>query len=83
MYILIRPLFHRRRPAWTDRILYTVQKDNYANVTLDLNQKSYKCHPGYNISDHKPVSSEFLMTVSTLCLHILVNIFFLKSFELN
>lgn len=56
--------FFRRRPAWTDRILYTVQKDNYANVTLDLDQKSYKCHPGYNISDHKPVTSEFIMTVS-------------------
>ncbi|KAL5289866.1 INPP5J family protein [Megaselia abdita] len=56
----------KRRPAWTDRILYAVQKDNYANVTLNLNQKSYKCHPGYNISDHKPVTSEFLMAVQDI-----------------
>ncbi|KAM7349424.1 inositol polyphosphate 5-phosphatase K [Cochliomyia hominivorax] len=50
----------KRRPAWTDRILYAVQPINrQPNMPLEIEQCAYKSHPGYNISDHKPVTSEF------------------------
>ncbi|XP_021710315.1 phosphatidylinositol 4,5-bisphosphate 5-phosphatase A isoform X3 [Aedes aegypti] len=53
----------KRRPAWTDRILYAVKENNYRNVKLTVEQTSYKSHPSYNISDHKPVTSEFTVKV--------------------
>lgn len=50
----------KRRPAWTDRILYSVQPNNkQPNSNLEIDQCAYKSQPGYNISDHKPVTSEF------------------------
>nr|XP_029710116.1 phosphatidylinositol 4,5-bisphosphate 5-phosphatase A-like isoform X1 [Aedes albopictus]XP_029710117.1 phosphatidylinositol 4,5-bisphosphate 5-phosphatase A-like isoform X1 [Aedes albopictus] len=49
----------KRRPAWTDRILYAVKENTYRNVKLSVEQTSYKSHPSYSISDHKPVTSEF------------------------
>ncbi|XP_050080452.1 phosphatidylinositol 4,5-bisphosphate 5-phosphatase A-like isoform X4 [Anopheles maculipalpis] len=53
----------KRRPAWTDRILYAVNENNYRNVRLTVEQTSYKSHPSYSISDHKPVTSEFTLKV--------------------
>lgn len=53
----------KRRPAWTDRILYAVNENNYRNVSLTVEQTSYKSHPSYSISDHKPVTSEFTLKV--------------------
>ncbi|XP_035785314.1 phosphatidylinositol 4,5-bisphosphate 5-phosphatase A-like isoform X6 [Anopheles albimanus] len=53
----------KRRPAWTDRILYAVNENNYRNVRLTVEQTSYKSHPSYNISDHKPVTSEFTLKI--------------------
>ncbi|XP_062563551.1 phosphatidylinositol 4,5-bisphosphate 5-phosphatase A-like isoform X5 [Armigeres subalbatus] len=53
----------KRRPAWTDRILYAIKENNYRNVKLTVEQTSYKSHPSYNISDHKPVTSEFTIKV--------------------
>ncbi|XKL59403.1 hypothetical protein PGB90_000419 [Kerria lacca] len=53
----------KRRPAWTDRILYRVNKFAYENITLDTKQLSYKSYDKYGLSDHKPVVSEFLMKV--------------------
>ncbi|XP_058464325.1 phosphatidylinositol 4,5-bisphosphate 5-phosphatase A isoform X7 [Malaya genurostris] len=53
----------KRRPAWTDRILYAVKENNYRNVKLTVDQTSYKSHPSYSISDHKPVTSEFTIKV--------------------
>ncbi|XP_037908978.1 inositol polyphosphate 5-phosphatase K isoform X2 [Hermetia illucens] len=53
----------KRRPAWCDRILYKVRADAYQNVQLSIEQTSYKSHPGYTISDHKPVTSEFVIKV--------------------
>ncbi|OXU29280.1 hypothetical protein TSAR_009446 [Trichomalopsis sarcophagae] len=49
----------KRRPSWTDRILYKVNKDVYEDVSLKAVQYSYKSHPSYVQSDHKPVSAEF------------------------
>ncbi|XP_048521928.1 phosphatidylinositol 4,5-bisphosphate 5-phosphatase A isoform X2 [Dendroctonus ponderosae] len=50
---------HKRRPAWCDRILYCVNSHNYENVILKVDQLSYKSHPSYVLSDHKPVSGDF------------------------
>lgn len=52
----------KRRPAWTDRIMYAVQPLNrQPGMQLSIEQCSYKSHPAYNISDHKPVTSEFTL----------------------
>lgn len=55
----------KRKPAWTDRILFKVNEKNYENVTLkvDLLKDSYKCHPFYTLSDHKPVTCDFNIKV--------------------
>lgn len=55
----------KRRPAWCDRILYRVEEHKYPNIRLSIQQLSYKSHPEYMISDHKPVSSEFIYKVET------------------
>ncbi|KOC58938.1 Inositol polyphosphate 5-phosphatase K, partial [Habropoda laboriosa] len=49
----------KRRPSWTDRILYRVNTDVYDDVKLNAIQKSYKSHSNYIQSDHKPVTGEF------------------------
>lgn len=54
----------KRRPAWCDRILYKAKSKTHNNVTLELEQLSYKSHPNYTISDHRPVTSEFKLKVS-------------------
>lgn len=54
----------KRRPSWTDRILYKVNAiDIYNDVELNAKQHSYKSHPNYSVSDHKPVTGEFDITV--------------------
>ncbi|XP_043577593.1 inositol polyphosphate 5-phosphatase K-like isoform X2 [Bombus pyrosoma] len=49
----------KRRPSWTDRILYRVNPDIYDDVKLNAIQRSYKSHSNYVQSDHKPVTGEF------------------------
>ncbi|KAH8368201.1 hypothetical protein KR084_008374 [Drosophila pseudotakahashii] len=52
----------KRRPAWTDRIMYAVQPLNrQPGMQLAIEQCSYKSHPIYTISDHKPVTSDFTL----------------------
>lgn len=58
-----RSICCRRRPAWCDRILYKAPKTEYKNVALVTEQTSYRSHPAFNISDHKPVTSEFTIQV--------------------
>lgn len=54
----------KRRPSWTDRILYKVNAvDIYDDVVLDAQQCTYKSYPSYSVSDHKPVTGEFDITV--------------------
>lgn len=65
--------FFRRRPAWCDRILYCVNSHNYENVTLKADQLSYKSHPSYLLSDHKPVSAEFNIKVSYFLFIYIIN----------
>ncbi|KAG5878077.1 hypothetical protein JTB14_006603 [Gonioctena quinquepunctata] len=55
--------YHERRPAWCDRILYCVNQHNYENVTLKVDQLSYKSHPSFTLSDHRPVTAEFVIKV--------------------
>lgn len=58
----------KRRPAWCDRILYKAKNKILKNCSLQLEQISYKSHPSYKISDHKPVSSEFRIKVCAVSL---------------
>jgi len=57
----------KRRPAWTDRILYRVNSYNYedANIELSLDAFNYQCHNDemYRNSDHFPVSQEFKISI--------------------
>jgi inositol-1,4,5-trisphosphate 5-phosphatase len=53
----------KRRPAWTDRILYQVNANVYDNVTLKIEGLSYKSHMHYRASDHRPVTAGFKINV--------------------
>ena len=47
----------RRKPAWTDRILHMYSK------TASVKQLSYQGYPGITMSDHRPVSADFVVSV--------------------
>ncbi|XP_050350940.1 inositol polyphosphate 5-phosphatase K-like isoform X1 [Nymphalis io] len=49
----------KRKPSWTDRILYKVIANNYENITLRADLISYHHIPHYTVSDHKPVVAQF------------------------
>ncbi|PSN56506.1 Phosphatidylinositol 4 [Blattella germanica] len=51
----------KRRPSWTDRILYKVNANVYENLTLQAEQVSYRSIGEYIQSDHKPVVGEFVI----------------------
>lgn len=53
----------KRRSAWTDRILYKVNENNYEDVKLSLEQLKYNSLQDYGTSDHKPVLSEFKIKI--------------------
>lgn len=44
---------NRRRPAYTDRILYL------HSPSIDIQQTTYTSHPEITMSDHRPVSANF------------------------
>ncbi|KAG7095842.1 hypothetical protein E1B28_006537 [Marasmius oreades] len=48
----------KRKPAWTDRVLYA-----HSPLTSSIHQLSYVGHPEINMSDHKPVSADFAVDV--------------------
>ena len=48
----------RRKPAWTDRVLHK------SSPLVTVSQRSYDAHPWITMSDHRPVSAEFLVDVS-------------------
>lgn len=48
----------KRKPSWTDRILYKVNANNYENITLRAKVESYNHIPHYTVSDHKPVVAQ-------------------------
>ncbi|KAG8216106.1 hypothetical protein J3R82DRAFT_8109 [Butyriboletus roseoflavus] len=43
----------KRKPAWTDRILYMAPLD------VEVTQLAYRSHPEIAMSDHQPVSADF------------------------
>jgi len=53
----------KRRPAWTDRILYKANRGNYDKVELEVHQHDYRSHPAFLDSDHKPVTANFTAAV--------------------
>ncbi|XP_022813918.1 inositol polyphosphate 5-phosphatase K-like isoform X1 [Spodoptera litura] len=53
----------KRKPSWTDRILYKVNANNYENVTLKAEVVSYNHMAHYTVSDHKPVVAFFNIKV--------------------
>ncbi|KAF8601327.1 DNase I-like protein [Ceratobasidium sp. AG-I] len=54
----------KRRPAWTDRILYRAAKGKEEAVRMV--EGSYMSHPVISLSDHKPVSADFTVQVEEL-----------------
>lgn len=54
----------RRRPAWTDRILYCTARGK--ENAIKLVEGSYTSHPIISLSDHKPVSADFVIQVEEL-----------------
>lgn len=65
----------KRRPAWCDRILYKNKAKTLKNCIMSIEQISYKSHPNYTLSDHKPVTSEFQLKVNFI-FHIIFAISF-------
>ncbi|KAJ2948975.1 hypothetical protein O0L34_g5915 [Tuta absoluta] len=53
----------KRKPSWTDRILYKVIANNYENITLRADLVSYNHLPHYTVSDHKPVVAYFTVKI--------------------
>ena len=57
----------KRRPAWTDRILFRVNSYNLEDlgVRLAMSQSKYVSHTSgiYRCSDHRPVSADFVAEV--------------------
>lgn len=71
----------KRKPAWTDRILWRLRATAPANAALSAGKRSsisgltsgtkvtqhyYRSYMEYTVSDHKPVSSIFTLQVSPL-----------------
>ncbi|KAG8685273.1 hypothetical protein FRC11_010851 [Ceratobasidium sp. 423] len=54
----------KRRPAWTDRILYLTARGK--EKTVRLVEDSYKSYPTISLSDHKPVSADFIIQVEEM-----------------
>lgn len=56
----------KRKPAWTDRILWRLKRQPAkANPSgFLLTQKDYVSHMTYSISDHKPVTGTFDLEVN-------------------
>ncbi|KAF4603303.1 hypothetical protein EYR38_003716 [Pleurotus pulmonarius] len=48
------------KPAWTDRILHL------SSPSVHVRQLNYQVHPTVTLSDHRPVSAEFIVPVDIL-----------------
>ncbi|XP_038183326.1 inositol polyphosphate 5-phosphatase K [Arvicola amphibius] len=64
----------KRKPAWTDRILWRLKRQPQASPLasslptsyFSLTLKSYVSHMSYSISDHKPVTGTFELELNPL-----------------
>ncbi|XP_014222858.1 inositol polyphosphate 5-phosphatase K-like isoform X1 [Trichogramma pretiosum] len=55
----------KRRPSWTDRILFKNNLNQNDETKIISKQLNYQSHQSYVQSDHKPVSSEFEIVVKS------------------
>jgi len=55
-----------RSPAWCDRILWWQKINKYSNSTNYVHQQDYKMHPTLCLSDHKPISSNFMFDIKVI-----------------
>lgn len=70
----------KRKPAWTDRILWRLKRQPQASPSVSslltscfsLTLRSYISHMMYNISDHKPVTGTFDLELTPLMSHPLI-----------
>ena len=70
----------RRRPAWTDRILFRCNELNYESFALALSPSDYGSHAdALDCSDHAPVTAHF----EANCFSPEVKYFFGGLFELK
>ncbi|XP_064459898.1 inositol polyphosphate 5-phosphatase K-like isoform X2 [Ornithodoros turicata] len=74
--------FSRRKPAWTDRILYRFRRDTCASI-FNVTQHKYDSHDLYLQSDHKPVSGYFTVKVFSQPEHPLVFFFPVTPWTIN
>lgn len=66
------PSEKKRKPAWTDRILWRLKRQPHTDSCtprqpaphLSLSLRSYISHMMYTISDHKPVTGTFDLEVN-------------------
>ncbi|GFR72842.1 inositol polyphosphate 5-phosphatase K [Elysia marginata] len=59
----------KRVPAYTDRILYLYHNTDYGPLKLNADVMSYRSHPIYKSSDHRPVSAIIAFSVPAKCIH--------------
>ncbi|RUS72194.1 hypothetical protein EGW08_020043, partial [Elysia chlorotica] len=59
----------QRVPAYTDRILYLYHDTAYGALKLDVDCLSYRSHPSYMISDHRPVTATIAISVPEKPIH--------------
>lgn len=64
IFIILSKLVFRRRPAWTDRILYKTIDPSNEKFILEV--LSYKFIESIQLSDHRPVYSETSVQVIKL-----------------
>lgn len=85
----------KRKPAWTDRILWRLRATAPANAALNAGKRGsvsgltsgtkvmqhcYRSHMEYTVSDHKPVSSIFTLQVRHLTGFYFFMIWYCKQF---
>ncbi|KAM3934122.1 inositol polyphosphate 5-phosphatase K isoform 1-T1 [Leptodactylus fuscus] len=68
----------KRKPAWTDRILWKIKEDSESELDeaagsdfehiLKVHLEKYASHMSYGISDHKPVTGNFILQIKPLIL---------------
>ncbi|XP_071994241.1 inositol polyphosphate 5-phosphatase K isoform X1 [Engystomops pustulosus] len=68
----------KRKPAWTDRILWRLKEDSENELDeaaasdfeqiLKINLEKYTSHMSFGISDHKPVTGTFTLQMKPLIL---------------
>ncbi|KAG1701248.1 Phosphatidylinositol 4,5-bisphosphate 5-phosphatase A [Nymphon striatum] len=72
-----------RVPSWTDRIMHRLTPNAYDGVLLETKQLDYRSHLSYKQSDHKPVSSHFIIKVFDKITDALVQFYSIDNWWTN